>query len=222
MRIEAIKGISDKYKLALGKGVAKPEYLLRLCIQQWQEVFDIDEMHMGPLLDKALKNSVSGRFWGGENHSIKSGLILLANHNVDLFWEAIKDLFHEDRMIIMRANRFIHHCDVIFKDYKTKEKKVNTHYQSYYSATLLLSLQYPERYCIYDWVNFEKFCIKIGVKELPVENDLERYYKILSLVYSVMAKDEKLMESYYSKLEDGIYFGPSLSFMNDVMEFANS
>lgn len=219
MKLHLIQEEKEKYKKALLDGEVMPDSLLRLCILEWQKHFDIDEWRLGPILDDALKNKVSGRYWGGEKDSIKSGLIQLANHNPDLFWESIKDLFNEERMIIMRANRFIHHCDTILQDLKRIDLKANTHYQNYYSASLLLSLQHPSNYCLFDFASFEKFCNKIGVKDLPVDTDLERYYKILRTVFGIISKDEEFMNAYYTGLDSNIYFGPSLSIVHDLMKF---
>lgn len=220
MKLDLINEIKDGFAIHLAKEDALTDNLVRLCAQHWKNNFDIDNMHLGPVLDLAMKNTVSGRLWGGEKHSIKSGLILLANHNPDLFWEGIKDLFNEEKMLIMKASRFIHHCDVILADIKRVKIKLNTHHQNYNSACLLLTLQYPSAYCLFDFEKFEAFCKTIEVLDVPVETDIERYYKILRLVYKIIAKDDAFMELYYSKLNEDIYFGPSLSLINDLMDFA--
>jgi hypothetical protein len=222
MKLDLINSLKDEYHKALKSGEATPDGLMRLCILNWKKAFDIDEMRLAPVIDVALKNKESGRLWGGERSSIKSGLIMLAEHNADLFWEAMKDLLNEERMIIMRSNRFIHHCDIIFKDLKVVNQKINTHYQSYYSASLLLSLHHPENYCLFDFDLFENFCKRIEVQDLPVDTDLERYYKIVRTVYKIISKDEEFMNTYYSKLPADIYFGPSLSLVYDLMQFSKS
>lgn len=219
MKLELINELKDEFALHLEKENVITDNLVRLCAKHWKSSFDIDQMHLGPVLDQALKNKVSGRLWGGEHHSVKSGLILLANHNPDLFWEGIKDLFNEEKMLIMKASRFIHHCDVILADIKRNKIKLNTHYQNYNSACLLLTLQYPSAYCLFNFEKFEFFCKAIGVLDIPVETDIERYYKILRLVYKIIAKDDRFMALYYSKLNEDIYFGPSLSILNDLMDF---
>jgi hypothetical protein len=222
MKLDLINKLKGQYALALQRQEVVPDALIRLAILNWKKHFDLDEMRLAPVIENALKNKVSGRYWGGERDSIKSGLIMLAKHNPDLFWESLKDLLNEERMIIMRANRFIHHCDVIFKDLKSIDQKINTHHQSYYSASLLLSLEHPENYCLFDFKVFEKFCKHIGVHDIPVDTDLERYYKITRTVYKIVSKDEEFMTTYYSLLPADVYFGPSLSIIYDLMLFANN
>lgn len=218
MKLEKIIEIKDKYKATILDNDTEPDYLLRICIKTWQDNFDIDLMHLAPILGKAMKNEVSGRLWGGENHSIKSGLIKLAEHNPDLFWTALKDLFNQDRMIIMKTNRFIHHCDMIFDDIKRKDDRAISHHQDYTSACLLLSLQYPSQYCQFNFEIFLKFCNDIGVLDLPVNTDLERYFKILHVVNKIIGRDESFMELYYSKLPTNVYLGPSLDIIFTMME----
>ena len=124
-------------------------------------------------------------------------------------------------MLIMRVNRFVHHCDMIFDSYVKNHntQKVNTHHQDYYSASLLLSLHYPSKYCLFNYDLFENFCKEIEVNQLPVNTDLERYYKILRPTYNIISKDEKFMNTYYELLEDDIYMGPSLDITYDMMQF---
>lgn len=220
MKLDSINDLKSRFGEALKKKHTTPDALIRLSILNWKKHFTLDEMNLAPIIDVSLKNKVSGRYWGGERNSIKSGLIMLAGHNPDLFWESIKDLLNEERMIIMRANRFIHHCDVIFKDLKSIDQKINTHYQNYYSASLLLSLQHPQNYCLFNFELFQVFCLRIGVNDIPVDTDLERYYKIIRTVYKVISKDEEFMTTYYSVLPADVYFGPSLSIVYDLMLFA--
>ncbi len=222
MKVELINKVKDAYKKALMTEEKLPNSLLRHCIQHWKSEFDIEEMHLAPVLDRSLKSKISGRLWGGEKHSIKSGLIQLSKHNPDLFWTSLKDLFNDERMIIMRASRFMHHCDEIFADLRRKEeqkskKTLTTHHQSYYSISLLLTLQYPHLYCPFDFERFSSFCKKIGVQDIPVDTDLERYYKIMRIVNTLISKDRELMELYYTKLDDGLYLGPSLDIVYGMM-----
>lgn len=221
MKLDLINKQKEDFKNAIVLGTVKPDYLTRLSILKWQENFDIEEMYLGPIIEKSLKNDISGRLWGGENHSIKSGLIALANQNPDLFWSSLKDLFNNERMIIMKANRFLHHCDVIQAEIHKKDQKSNTHFQNYYSASLLLTLQYPNEYCLFDFAKFEVFGKKIGINDMPVDTDLERYYKIIRAVLKIIEKDAEFMEAYYSKLEEGIFLGPCLSIVFDLIEYSN-
>jgi len=220
MKVNLINDIKKQYADALSEGKVEPDALFRRCIINWKKHFNLDDLQLAPTLENSLKNEVSGRYWGGEQHSIKSSLIALAKHNPELFWAAVKDLLNEDKMMIMRASRFIHHCDMIFQDFRKDHKKVNTHRQDYYSVSLLLSLENPEKYCLFEYKVFEVFCKRIEVNQVPTNTDLERYYKIIRGVYNVISRDEDFMNLYYSKLEPGIYYGPSLDLVSDLMHFS--
>ncbi|WP_235296381.1 hypothetical protein [Portibacter marinus] len=221
MKVNLINEVKDAYKSDLKNSFAKPDSLYRRCILNWQTHFDIDQMRLGPVLAKSLKNDVSGRFWGGERYSIKESLILLANHNPDLFWESIKDLLNEEKMLVMRTDRFLHHCDIIFNDYlkANPNSKEDTHRQGHYSASLLLSLQFPMRYALLEYAVFERFCESIEVNDTPIRTDLERFTKIVNATYKVISKDEDFMTAYYQALEHEIYLGPSLDVVSNLMHF---
>jgi hypothetical protein len=218
MKVNLIIEQKNIYLQQLKLGQVQPDSLFRRCVKNWQKNFDLEEMRLGPILDRALKNEISGRLWGGENHSIKSGLIMLANSNPDLFWTAIKDLFNENKELNLRSNRFLHHCDIMLDEIATPANRINTHHQDYYSVSLLLSLQYPDQYCLFNYKAFEKFAHKIGVMNLPVDTDLERYYKIMKAVTTIFSKDEKLMNSYYERLEEDVYMGPTPDLAYDIMQ----
>lgn len=217
MKVDLINEQKNIYLRQLKSGHVYPDSLFRRCVKVWQENFDISEMHLAPILDVALKNEISGRLWGGENHSIKSGLKMLAESNPDLFWTAMKDLFNENKELNLRSNRFLHHCDIMLDEIATPANRINTHHQNYYSVSLLLSFHYPDRYCLFNYKAFEKFANTIGVMNLPVDSDLERYYKIMKAVTTIISKDEAFMNTYYGKLEEGIYMGPTPDLAYDLM-----
>jgi hypothetical protein len=222
MKLHLINDLLHQYSAALVSGKIMPDSLFRLCTYQWKQSFDLEDGRISEIIDKSLKNDLSGRLWGGENYSIKSGLISLAAINEDLFRENLRDLFNEKRQLIMRVNRFIHHCDVILEEKERKKTEVHTHYQSYYSACLLLSLEYPNIYCLYNFQSFELFCKRIGHHDIPIETDLERYYKILKIINGIVSKDNDFMHAYYSKLPDDIYLGPALDVCYNFVNYTTS
>lgn len=220
MKVQLINELKDKYQKDLISKKLNPDPLLRICIANWQQHFSFDELRLAPVLDQALKNKDSGRLWGGERVSIKSSLIELSEHHPDLFREALKDLFNEDKMLDMRIHRFLHHMDIIFRDYRQKNEKADKHQQDVYAASLLLTLQFPNKYCLYRFQNFLAFCEKIGVVDLPMKDDFTRFHKITSAVNKIISKDESFMNTYYSSLEGNMYFGPALDVVNELIEYA--
>ena len=120
-------------------------------ISNWQEEFEISELDIGPSLNKALWNSHSGRLWGGEKFSIKSEMLNLIKQNPLFMQATFQNLFNEEHDISMRINRFAHHCDIVLKELNIKDDRYNNHRQNDYSASVFLSLEYPEKYGLFEY-----------------------------------------------------------------------
>lgn len=210
------------YKKVLVSSEAFPNYIFRSCVPTWKEHYSDEKLDMSASLDLALSSPISRRLWEGEKYSIKSSLLKMAKGNPEFFWSVMKDLLNEDKMLIMRVNRYIHHCDEIQMALNRGKPLKDSHHQDYYAAMLYLSLQYPERYCLYRYEDFASLCSYIEVQDLPIDGDLERYYKIVNAVYNIAMKDQELMERYYQKLPDQFYLGPSKCIVLDLMQVSKT
>ena len=147
-------------------------------------------------------------------------MIKLIEENPLLMQIAFQDLFDESKDISMRFNRFIFHCDEALEAIKEKDDRYNTHYQSEYSASLYLSLEYPEKYGLFRYETFNKFMQKVDSRNIPLEQDKERYYKSLNALYTVISKDADFMNGWNFLKKDRAYTGKSLFLINDLMEYS--
>ena len=188
-------------------------------IDQWGAYFSLDELENQGAFKKSLTNNYSGRLWGGEIHSAKSGMVSLMQQNPLLMNVAFADLFNENKDIDMRFNRFLFHCDQVLKEMHDKDDRHNNHYQDNHSISLYLSLQYPEQYGLYQHDKFHHFMEMVGSRNIPTEQEKERYFKSLRAIYTVISKDVEFMNGVNFLLKDSAYRGKSLFLVNDLIEF---
>ena len=218
MRVGLINEIKEKFEDWMSQN-NEVDHLYRTCVKRWQNVFNVEKIELYETLSDALKSKKSGRLWGGEKYSIKAGLLNLSSAHPDLFWTSIRDLYNENLVLDGRIQRFLHHCDVILKEIQKADEKINTHYQDLYSICMLLSFQYPNKYCLYHWDAFERLCTDIAVVNKPLRSDVDRYYKILNGINGILSKDEQWMNLYYSMIPLDAYLGPSLDPAYQLMLF---
>lgn len=224
MRVDLIQKYQDRFSAYLESLLLKNEpyeagYKWDI-IGQWKENFEIDAANLDVAFAQSLINDYSGRLWEGEKHSARSGILMLLKSNPLLMRIALKDLLDESKDISMRMNRFIFHCDEALVDLKAKDERINTHYQNDYSSSLYLSFEYPEKYGLFDYTSFHKFMGLIGSRNIPLEQDKERYYKSLNALHIVISKDQEFMNGFQFLLRNREYTGKSLFMINDMIKFS--
>ncbi len=188
-------------------------------ISNWKEHFDLDYRVLYESLDKALCSDYSRSLWEGEKHSIKSGLLMLIKENPIFMEAAFQNLFDENKDISMRFNRFLFHCDELLETIHKRDDRINTHFQDAHAVSLYLSLEYPEKYCLFQYDLFHSFMEKIGSRNIPVEQDKERFYKMLHAIYIVISKDADFMNGWQFLVKEANYTGKSLFLISDLMHF---
>lgn len=189
-------------------------------INQWQTHFSLQELNNSEAFAQSLKNSYSGRLWRGEKHSVKSGMLDLMKKNPLLMNVTFLDLFDESKDINMRYSRFHFHCDQVLKELYDADDRFNNHMQDDYSISLYLSLQYPESYGLYDYKSFYKFMEMIESRNIPLEQEKDRYFKSLNAIYTVISKDIDFMNGVNFLLKEVKYTGKSLFLINDLIQFS--
>lgn len=224
MRVDLIQKYKDQFSsylqaLVLKNELYEPGYKWDI-IEKWQEHFNVDAAKLDQAFANSLESPYSGRLWGGEKHSAKSGMLMLLRENPILMRIAFSDLFDETKDISMRMNRFIFHCDEALLDLSARDKRINTHYQNHYTASLYLSLEYPDKYGLSEYESFYKFMGLIGSRNIPLEQDKERFYKSLNALYIVISKDQEFINGFQFLLKDREYVGKSLFMINDFIKYS--
>ena len=188
-------------------------------IASWKEHFVLDYPLLEKSVEQALNSNYSRSLWDGEKYSIKSGILMLIKENSIFMESAFQNLFDESKDISMRFNRFLYHCDELLETITKRDDRINTHYQTDYSVSLFLALEYPEKYGLFRYETFDTYMKNIESRNIPVIQDKERHYKIFNAIYTVISKDQEFMNGIQFLLQEAQYSGKSHFLINDMMEF---
>lgn len=144
--------------------------------------------------DHCLHSEYSQRWWKRDQYRPKDIMMQLISAEVDLAVVAWKDLLNESATLEGRLDRFDYYCNELLQIHRHKNiRSVESyHHQDASIISLYLAGIYPEKYALYPGLEvFQSFCRAIGSPEIPVVNDLVRYMKIATIVFTFLKKNEK-------------------------------
>lgn len=180
----------------------------------WKEEWNIENIDLKSTYNLSLQNSETRRLWVGDNYRPKDMMMRFFSLQKELIRDMFRDLFDEEKDIVGRADRFIFHSDILLEEFKNINRSSieNRHFHddNYQIISLYLAFEFPEAYAYYDFEVFQAFLNKLGVKNLPQVNDLNRYFKVMNTVYKFIEKDEELMLLHQRRLGEKHYSGKSL------------
>lgn len=141
--------------------------------------------------DNALKSDISLRWWKRENYRPKEIMMKLIEADAELASIAFKDLANDSATMDGRISRFNFYCNELLQMYRnTHLRDIDTyHHQDASIISLYLAGWYPEKYTLYPGLDlFQAFCKNVGSPEIPVVDDLSRYYKMTNIVFKFLSK----------------------------------
>ncbi len=161
-------------------------------LQHFQTHWQPDTDQPTAMLERAFYNSETRRLWHTENwYPLKILAAFWKEEPRTVQW-MFDDLFNEVKDVEGRIGRFIFGCDTLLRDYKEAHPATveNNHYHGdYRMIALYLAFRYPEHYAPYDFFVFQKTLQKAGARELPVQNDVGRYFKVLRTLNGFLEKE---------------------------------
>lgn len=207
MKVAAIKENLEKYKNYLKANLDNDQNYKWEVIKTFQENWKLEELDILSMYDRSLKNSSSSHLWNGENNSPKSVMKQMMQINPEFCRTMFRDLYAEDKELLLRLDRFGFHCDQLMAEVEKQFGKTISHYHHDFKIlSVYLALAYPKIYCIYDYPAFRIFAEKIEVKDIPEEYAILRFFKIMRAVYGIISKDEELRELYEKRFKGEHYY----------------
>lgn len=193
-------------------------------VDNWQKNWNLNEENLAVAYDKSLFSHDSNHLWGGSYNSPKSQLKLLIETNPSLMKIAFSDLFDEKLDVGLRIQRFSEYCDVVLEVIKKREKNISTHFHNDKKyACLYLALQFPTKYCLWDYVSFATMMKAFESNNYASEFETERYYKTMGTIFSFIQKDENILHHYHKYLKPlNINIDNPLAIMNDFAIFISA
>lgn len=221
MNLQLLTGAIDFFKDHLRSNRKKNHLYLYESQKNWQQTWDIENLDLKSTYDRSLQNSETRRLWVGDNYRPKEMMLRFMPMQKEFMRDMFRDLFNEEKDIIGRMDRFIFHSDILLEEFKNINRSSieNRHFHddNYRIISLYLAFEFPEQYAFYQYQDFPEFLKRIGSKDLPKVNDLNRFFKVMRTVYKFMEKDGEVLDLHQKRLEPGRHFeGKSLLLASEM------
>lgn len=190
----------------------------------FQQNWDREALDWTKMYDASLQNTHTRRLWKREAYEPKQMMLKFIDLSTDFVRNMFDDLYKEEKSIQGRIDRFVFYCDQLLAEYKDKKPHSieNNHYHDddYQMVSLYLAFKYPAQYTLYRKPYFIAFLKQMGVANLPMANDFERFVKVSRTVFKLMQKQEGLLEIHQNRLNpEKHYEETSLLVVFDFMEW---
>lgn len=226
MQVNKIKSLIADYRTYLQS--PHPDDLLYYWeIQQnWQQHWNSEADDLAGAYDRAMNNSRNHRPYRREAYDPKLMMLNFIREEPAFVQDAFRDLFHDERDLNGRLERFVFYCDQMMDRYRKGRQRlvhpVHYHDDGYQMLSLYLMGQFPDRYAPYSEATFLHLMELLGARPLPLTHDFPRYQKVLQTLYTFQQKDSELMELHQNRLQDQHYAGTSLLLPWDMARFGIS
>jgi hypothetical protein len=97
--------------------------------------------------------------------------------------------------------RFVFYADQLLKEVQPRCKYPDHYHGDFFMVSLYLAFMNPESYTFYRFDVFQKSMTHLGARNVPLTNELDRYFKIVRIIDKLISTDEDLVEIYHSKIK---------------------
>ncbi len=220
MQLKKIQEYIQSYKKYLKSPQAYDLLYLWESQFHFQNKWDTEREDFVKMLDECFQNATTKRLWKREAYYPKKMLLALATLQPDFVRHMFFDLFNEDKAIDSRCDRFRFYCDELMIEYRRAHPiSIDTgHYQDYAMISLYLAFRYPSKYPYYNANAFKKCLQGLGAKNLPLADDIERFFKLSKTLKTFIYKDEELLQLHQKRLLARHYQEDSMLLVSEFMQ----
>lgn len=184
------------------------------CLKNYQDNWDIEELDFGAMYDRSIHSNVSVRLWKRDGYFPKEVMMDFIALDKEFSRSMFRDLFDEAKDAEGRVRRFVYHCDIFLEELKKKHKLASAHFHDdLYMPSLYLGFQYPAEYTTYSYGLFRGFMEKLNAKNLPIVDDVERYFKVMKVIQKLLLQNEALEDKLNNWRKEKIYYQETSLFL---------
>ena len=192
--------------------------------QFFQDNWNPESPEPAAMLDACFQNTFTRRLWQADNWRPKEMILLFYRYNPLMVKAMFADLFNETKDVEMRISRFLFGMDTLLSDYKSDHPTTveNNHYHDdYRMIALYLAFRYPDVYAApYDFPAFATALERLGAREMPLVNDLPRFFKVHRTLMTFLDKDPDVARLLQKHLQPKKHFqGKALLMAADFTRF---
>lgn len=220
MKVSIINNYIDRFKTYLSTNQELSNIFYFEIINNWKTNWNLEGTNLSKSYNDSLQSKVSARLWGGSLNSPKSMMIQLMDKEEEFIRSSFRDLFNEALDLGLRLDRFGFHIDQVFKPLQSKDPKLVSHFHNDRAILCLyLALEYPDKYCLFNYPDFYKMMEVFESRNIPSHIEVERYYKSCRGIKNLLVKDEHLKELLINKYNLDPNQELGLMIMSIFMEF---
>lgn len=222
MKVALINEYKDKLKQRFVRTYELEEAYKYECLQNYKNNWDLSGLKLEEIYDKSFSSTMSGHLWGGSQASAKEVMLRFIEHDREFMRSSFRDLFADYKDVTLRINRFIAHCDEMLGQLQKVDKKINHHYHDSRMVSVYLTFHDPMEYNIFDFMDFKRMMLRLESKNVPMEFEVERYFKLSKGLYKILSADQELLDLHAKLLKDPkFYQEPSLLLVHDYINICS-
>jgi len=192
----------DKYKRFIQSSSSYDERYKWTALGAYEEHWNIAATDFASMYDKAIQQGEGERLWSEKKDSAKSVMIEFAKLSPEIIRDMFEDLYRESSDIVLRMDRFVHHCDQMVNELQSVRPSANVHYHDNYEMiSFYLSMKHPDEYALYNYYEFKSLMAKLGAKTTPGLKEIDRFFKVMKTLYKFLIQDEDLVKAYKTRLD---------------------
>lgn len=195
MLLNKIQAAIPAYKKWLSEVRTHPGLYAWEAVQHFQNNWNPDSPDPAAMYEGCFYSEQNRRLWQGENWEPRRIMTEFWKFDPLTVKWMFDDLFNETKSVDGRVGRFVFGCDSLLRDYKKARPTSieNNHYHSdYRMISVYLSFRYPDSYAPYDFDSFKKVLTMLGARDIPEQDDLPRYFKVLKTLMTFLDKDPEV------------------------------
>ena len=179
-------------------------------------------MDFGAMFDSSFKSEVSSTLWSADQFHPKQLMLKFIEMDKEFVRLMFRDLFKEDKDIVLRVNRFTYYCDEMLSSLMKVDRKESSHYHGdLRMVTTYLAMEFPEKYTVYSFKMFKALMIRLESQKTPVVDEIARFQTLMKSLYNnFMLKDQELVNTMNDMVKENAYFAGNTTMW--VLHFAKS
>lgn len=218
MVLDLINLYKEKYKLFLLEGTDYYELYKWESLQNFQDNWNIEADDFLEMYNRSFANEISSNLWASQFFYPKSAMIEFIKLDKERVREMFKSLYNEELDIDKRIDSFVYHCDEMRKIIEKDNSSFKNHFHDgFRMISVYLSFKYPMTYSIYKFTEFKNFMTMVRAKTIPGTDEIDRFFKVMRTIYSIISKDQELMNIHKELRKDPKYYqGDTLLLAQDL------
>ena len=223
MIVQEIMNLKESLKTSLAEG-HQFQLIKWRAVKQFQDHWDMANPDFSAMFNRAVNEELFSTICNDRaKHAIPIMKKFIEKHPAKVK-QMFHDLFYDRVAIDSRFEFFNLDCDEILKE---MQHEVGFHYNNHFNddfrvISVYLVLKYPNKYSFYQYDTYAQFLSAVKAKGDPEPRDYDRYFKLHQTIFKMISKDEDLMETLNSQLDDDCYDGENILLSGEYIHFENN